>query len=81
MPPWAWEVWEKARAHRGGQYPAQTGEGGSNGKGDWRGVFHIPEGDFMRGRGPVLPSLAEPSVEWKAPKHLLRIELKSIVFG
>ena len=25
--------------------------------------------NFMRGRGPVLPSLAEPSVEWKAPKH------------
>lgn len=36
--------------------------------------------NFMRGRGPVLPSLAEPSVEWKAPKHRLRIELKSIVF-
>ena len=37
--------------------------------------------NIMRGRGPVLPSLAEPSVEWKAPKHLLRIELKSIVSG
>ena len=34
MPPWAWGVWEKARAHRGGQHPAQTGGGGSNGKGD-----------------------------------------------
>lgn len=69
-----------------GRRPGPTGvavtlprrAGGSNGKGDaWGGVWQstYQKENIMRGRGPVLPSLAEPSVEWKAPKHLLRTEI------
>lgn len=56
--------------------PRRAGEG-RMGKvmrgGAWQSTYQ--KENIMRGRGPVLPSLAEPSVEWKAPKHLLRTEI------
>ena len=59
--------------------PRQEGEG-RMGKVMGLAEVHISEGELHEGERPCAPIPCRAQCEWKAPKHLLRIELKYIVF-